>query len=85
LKGSIKIECQEINQSIVLKHKECQPYEIHQEVTQTARLHSEDKAFALVTVLSAQAPTSGKAGDKAAVMADYQRNSGFLGVNRTAP
>jgi hypothetical protein len=26
LKGSIKIECQEINQSIHLKHKECQPY-----------------------------------------------------------
>jgi len=24
LKVSIKIECQEINQSIVLKHKECQ-------------------------------------------------------------
>jgi hypothetical protein len=31
LKGSIKIECQEINQSIFIKHKECQPYEIHQE------------------------------------------------------
>jgi hypothetical protein len=26
LKDSIKIEGQEINQSILLKHKECQPY-----------------------------------------------------------
>ena len=39
-------------------------------ITQAARLQSADQPFALVTVLSAQAPTSGKAGDKAVVTPD---------------
>ncbi len=39
-------------------------------ITHAARLQSADQAFALVTVLSAQAPTSGKAGDKAVVTPD---------------
>jgi xanthine dehydrogenase accessory factor len=41
-------------------------------ITQAARLQSADQPFALVTVLSAQAPTSGKAGDKAVVTPDGQ-------------
>jgi xanthine dehydrogenase accessory factor len=41
-------------------------------ITHAAQLQSEDKPFALVTVLSAQAPTSGKAGDKAVVTPDGQ-------------
>ena len=41
-------------------------------ITQAARLQSTDQSFALVTVLSAQAPTSGKAGDKAVVTTDGQ-------------
>lgn len=42
----------------------------HQWITQAARLQQAEQPFALVTVLSAQAPTSGKAGDKAVVTAD---------------
>ena len=41
-------------------------------ISQAARLQSADQAFALVTVLRAQAPTSGKAGDKAVVTPDGQ-------------
>ena len=41
-------------------------------ISQAARLQSEDQAFALVTVLRAQAPTSGKPGDKAVVTPDGQ-------------
>jgi xanthine dehydrogenase accessory factor len=41
-------------------------------------------AFALVTVLSAQAPTSGKAGDKAVVMADGQIH-GWIGGGCAQP
>lgn len=39
-------------------------------ITHVARLQNADQSFALVTVLSAQAPTSGKAGDKAVVTPD---------------
>jgi len=56
----------------------------HEWITQAARLHSEDQAFALVTVLSAQAPTSGKAGDKAVVMADGQIH-GWIGGGCAQP
>jgi xanthine dehydrogenase accessory factor len=41
-------------------------------ITHAARLQSSEQSFALVTVLSAQAPTSGKAGDKAVVTTDGQ-------------
>lgn len=41
-------------------------------IAQAAQLHSADRPFALVTVLSAQSPTSGKAGDKAVVTPDGQ-------------
>lgn len=56
----------------------------HEWITKAARLHSEDQAFALVTVLSAQAPTSGKAGDKAVVMADGQIH-GWIGGGCAQP
>ena len=56
----------------------------HEWITQAARLRSEDQAFALVTVLSAQAPTSGKAGDKAVVMADGQIH-GWIGGGCAQP
>lgn len=53
-------------------------------ITHAARLQSTDQAFALVTVLSAQAPTSGKAGDKAVVTADGQIH-GWIGGGCAQP
>ena len=53
-------------------------------ITQAARLQSTGQAFALVTVLSAQAPTSGKAGDKAVVTADGQIH-GWIGGGCAQP
>ena len=53
-------------------------------ITQAARLQSADQPFALVTVLSAQAPTSGKAGDKAVVTADGQIH-GWIGGGCAQP
>ncbi len=53
-------------------------------ITQAARLQSAEQAFALVTVLSAQAPTSGKAGDKAVVTADGQIH-GWIGGGCAQP
>ena len=41
-------------------------------IAQAARLHADNKPFALVTVLHALAPTSAKPGDKALVTADGQ-------------
>jgi xanthine dehydrogenase accessory factor len=49
-----------------------------------ARLRAQDRAFALVTVLSAQAPTSAKAGDKALVTADGQIH-GWIGGGCAQP
>lgn len=48
-------------------------------IAHAARLESEGRAFALVTVLRAQAPTSAKAGDKALVTADGQIHGWFGG------
>ena len=53
-------------------------------ITQAARLQSADLPFALVTVLSAQAPTSGKAGDKAVVTPDGQIH-GWIGGGCAQP
>lgn len=53
-------------------------------ITHAARLQSTDQAFALVTVLSAQAPTSGKAGDKAVVTPDGQIH-GWIGGGCAQP
>jgi xanthine dehydrogenase accessory factor len=53
-------------------------------ITQAARLQAADQAFALVTVLSAQAPTSGKAGDKAVVTPDGQIH-GWIGGGCAQP
>jgi hypothetical protein len=53
-------------------------------ITQAARLQSRGQAFALVTVLSAQAPTSGKPGDKAVVTADGQIH-GWIGGGCAQP
>jgi xanthine dehydrogenase accessory factor len=53
-------------------------------ITQAARLQSADQPFALVTVLSAQAPTSGKAGDKAVVTPDGQIH-GWIGGGCAQP
>lgn len=56
----------------------------HEWITQAARLQSAEQAFALVTVLSAQAPSSGKAGDKAVVTADGQIH-GWIGGGCAQP
>ena len=53
-------------------------------IAQAARLQSADQPFALVTVLSAQAPTSGKAGDKAVVTPDGQIH-GWIGGGCAQP
>jgi xanthine dehydrogenase accessory factor len=53
-------------------------------ITQAARLQAADQPFALVTVLSAQAPTSGKAGDKAVVTPDGQIH-GWIGGGCAQP
>jgi xanthine dehydrogenase accessory factor len=53
-------------------------------ITQAARLQQAEQPFALVTVLSAQAPTSGKAGDKAVVTADGQIH-GWIGGGCAQP
>ena len=53
-------------------------------ITQAARLQSSGQAFALVTVLCAQAPTSGKPGDKAVVTADGQIH-GWIGGGCAQP
>lgn len=53
-------------------------------ITQAARLQNADQPFALVTVLSAQAPTSGKAGDKAVVTPDGQIH-GWIGGGCAQP
>jgi xanthine dehydrogenase accessory factor len=56
----------------------------NQRITQAARLQAADQPFALVTVLSAQAPTSGKAGDKAVVTPDGQIH-GWIGGGCAQP
>lgn len=56
----------------------------HEWITQAARLQQAEQPFALVTVLSAQAPTSGKAGDKAVVTADGQIH-GWIGGGCAQP
>jgi len=53
-------------------------------ITHAAQLHANDCAFALVTVLRAQAPTSAKAGDKALVTADGQIH-GWIGGGCAQP
>ena len=53
-------------------------------IAQAARLQAEDRAFALVTVLRAQAPTSAKAGDKALVTADGKIH-GWIGGGCAQP
>jgi xanthine dehydrogenase accessory factor len=53
-------------------------------IAHAARLQSTDQPFALVTVLSAQAPTSGKAGDKAVVTRDGQIH-GWIGGGCAQP
>ncbi len=53
-------------------------------ITQAARLQNAEQPFALVTVLSAQAPTSGKAGDKAVVTPDGQFH-GWIGGGCAQP
>jgi len=53
-------------------------------ITQADRLHTAHQPFALVTVLSAQAPTSGKAGDKAVVTPDGQIH-GWIGGGCAQP
>ena len=56
----------------------------HEWITQADRLLKAEQPFALVTVLSAQAPTSGKAGDKAVVTADGQIH-GWIGGGCAQP
>jgi xanthine dehydrogenase accessory factor len=56
----------------------------HEWITQAARLQTAEQPFALVPVLSAQAPTSGKAGDKAVVTADGQIH-GWIGGGCAQP
>ena len=56
----------------------------HEWITQAARLQTAEQPFALVTVLSAQAPTSGKAGDKAVVTAEGQIH-GWIGGGCAQP
>lgn len=56
----------------------------HEWITQATRLQQAEQPFALVTVLSAQAPTSGKAGDKAVVTADGQIH-GWIGGGCAQP
>ena len=56
----------------------------HEWITQAARLQTAGQPFALVTVLRAQAPTSGKAGDKAVVTADGQIH-GWIGGGCAQP
>ncbi len=53
-------------------------------IADATRLQAEDRAFALVTVLRAQAPTSAKAGDKALVTADGQIH-GWIGGGCAQP
>jgi xanthine dehydrogenase accessory factor len=53
-------------------------------IAQAARLQAAQHAFALVTVLRAQAPTSAKAGDKALVTADGQIH-GWIGGGCAQP
>lgn len=53
-------------------------------ITHAAALQAKDCAFALVTVLRAQAPTSAKAGDKALVTADGQIH-GWIGGGCAQP
>jgi xanthine dehydrogenase accessory factor len=53
-------------------------------LNQAAALQAQDCAFALVTVLRAQAPTSAKAGDKALVTADGQIH-GWIGGGCAQP
>jgi len=53
-------------------------------ITQAARLQTAGEPFALVTVLRAQAPTSGKAGDKAVVTVDGQIH-GWIGGGCAQP
>lgn len=53
-------------------------------ITQAARLQANDKPFALVTVLRAQAPSSGKVGDKAVVTPDGQIH-GWIGGGCSQP
>ena len=53
-------------------------------IAQAARLQAAQQAFALVTVLRAQAPTSAKAGDKALVTADGQIH-GWIGGGCAQP
>jgi xanthine dehydrogenase accessory factor len=53
-------------------------------ITHASRLQQADTAFALVTVLSAQAPTSGKSGDKAVVTPDGQIH-GWIGGGCAQP
>lgn len=53
-------------------------------ITQAARLQTAEQPFALVTVLSTQGPTSGKAGDKAVVTADGQIH-GWIGGGCAQP
>ena len=56
----------------------------HEWITQASKLQAADQPFALVTVLRAQAPTSGKAGDKAVVTADGQIH-GWIGGGCAQP
>jgi xanthine dehydrogenase accessory factor len=56
----------------------------HEWITQAARLQKAEQPFALVTVLSAQAPTSGKAGDKAVVTPEGQIH-GWIGGGCAQP
>jgi xanthine dehydrogenase accessory factor len=53
-------------------------------IAHAARLEAQDRAFALVTVLRAQAPTSAKAGDKALVTADGKIH-GWIGGGCAQP
>ena len=53
-------------------------------IHQAARLHTAGQAFALVTVLHTQAPTSGRVGDKAVVTADGQIH-GWIGGGCAQP
>lgn len=56
----------------------------HEWITQAARLQKAEQPFALVTVLSAKAPTSCKAGDKAVVTAEGQIH-GWIGGGCAQP
>lgn len=56
----------------------------HHWIDHATRLQNEQTAFALVTVLRAQAPTSAKAGDKALVTADGQMH-GWIGGGCAQP